>query len=802
MRKRRRIRAKRMHCLPIAGLICQTALSLSARDFHVAPEGADANPGTQAKPFATLTAARDAVRALVRDGLTANVTVHVGGGVYFLDEPLTFGPEDSGTARFSVTYRGAADRPTVISGGRRITGWRKGAGDTWTASAPLRNGQPILFRQLYVNGRRAVRARTPYFRLENVTGGSSSAPLVYQVPRGILKDWKHVGDVEAVSLGRWAILRRPLAASDPAAGTATIAGPYHGPHPALVAKRGVACFFENALEELDEPGEWYLDRQSGTVTYYPRPEEDMTTAEVMIPLLEQIVLIAGADDAPVRALRFENLHFSHAHWPLPEHGYLGLQAAHYTPMPIWNKPPWKPVEAAVILQAAEDCVFHACVFSALGGSGVRFSDLCRGSAVEHSRFFDIAANAVMIGRSGHPNALVKTGRAAKDTRVADNRIYRCGADFFGAVGIWAGITEGTRIEHNEIYDMPYTGISMGWLWNPNATDARNNVIAFNHVRDVMRELADGGGIYTLGAQPGTIVRGNRIHNLQRGPWAEHGGPIFGLYLDQGSKGFLIESNTVHNVPRPLMMHQSEESWHTWKDNQFVATLPLASRRPVYREGLKGKAYACAEAGNGVDVPHAPALDPLELTVEAWIKLDRVPAGHGVDHRRWVVCKNGNEWTDGHYGLVVMGDRVGAYLNIGGGKDHVFEARSPSGLLEAGVWRHLAMTYDGQTLAVYHEGRQVAEKTVDRPRRPGRGHLRLGDRADDRAGYLLPGLLDEVRLYNRALTAEAIATRHRAPLDSPPDGCAGYWGFNEFGDDGPPKAPNGQNRAGPRDRPVR
>jgi hypothetical protein len=138
------------------------------------------------------------------------------------------------------------------------------------------------------------------------------------------------------------------------------------------------------------------------------------------------------------------------------------------------------------------------------------------------------------------------------------------------VGIWAGVTEATRIEHNEVHDLPYSGISVGWSWNPDPTACRDNTIAHNHVHHVMKTLVDGGGIYTLGAQPGTVVRGNRIHDLKRGPWAERGGPIYGLYLDQGSKGFRIEDNVIRNVPRPLRLNRCKKAWHTWQNNAWLA----------------------------------------------------------------------------------------------------------------------------------------------------------------------------------------------------------------------------------------
>ncbi len=750
-------------------MVCSASLSFGA-DFFVSPSGSDTNAGTKEKPFASLERARNEVRALIKKGLAENVTVHVSAGTYFLKKTLTFGPEDSGTDAFSVTYTGPAGEKAVISGGRRITGWKKGDGKLWTAQAPNAGKESWIFRRIYVNGKRTWRARSSYFRLGNVTGGSEGKPLVYNLNPVFLKNWKNVTDVEAVSLGRWAILRRPLKSVEPAKGRLTIAGPYSGPHPALVAKKGVSCFIENALELLDQPGEWYLDRNTRTVTYYPRPGEDMSTAKVIAPVLESLVDVSGTPENPVKNLHFRNLRFSHSNWKLPENGYIGTQACNYVGGEVWNKRPRLSIDGAFTLNRVEKCRVDLCTFSALTNCGIHLAERCIDNAVENCRFVDIGGNGIMVGLPGW--AFLKKGspRVPKNNRVFNNLVKECGTECFGAVGIWAGITERTRIEHNEVHDLPYTGISVGWKWNPDPTAAKNNVIAFNHVHDVMKMLADGGGIYTLGYQPGTIVRGNHIHDLKRGQWAEHGGPIYGLYLDQGSKGFLIEKNVVHNVPKPLRLNRCSKNWHTWKENTITQVLPIS------RKGIKGNAASILETGKGMEVLHEPRIDPQILTVTAWIKLSRLPGGK--DTRRWAVSKNGNEWTAGHFGLLVHGSRAGAYLNPGGGKENCVGIWSKNGAVGTNKWHHLAMTYDGKTLRVFCDAKMCAEKAVGKPRVSVKGILMLGERADKRRGFLLPGLLDEVRIYNRALSAEEIAGQAKNPEAEPPGGCVGYWGFNQ------------------------
>ena len=130
-------------------------------DFHVAVSGKDTNPGTAAAPFATLARARDAVRGKIKEGLTKEIVVEIRGGTYPVTETLTFGPEDSGTEKFSITYAASPGEKVVLSGGRKIGGWKKGTNEIWTAEIPEVKAGRWYPRQLFVNGQRAIRARTP-----------------------------------------------------------------------------------------------------------------------------------------------------------------------------------------------------------------------------------------------------------------------------------------------------------------------------------------------------------------------------------------------------------------------------------------------------------------------------------------------------------------------------------------------------------------------------------------------------------------------------------------------------------------
>lgn len=545
--------------------------------FYVASDGGDQNPGTTDQPFATLARAWDAVRELTKGGQKEDITVLIRGGTYWLKEPLVFGPEDSGTEQFAITYAAAPGERPVISGGRAITGWKKGEGDLWTVEIPEVKAGTSYFRQLFVNGKRAMRGRTPnsdanppYWKLAGVDANKLS------LPAGSVGDWRNVSDMEIVVIGAWGITRKRVLSVDEKAGTVSWAGSY--------ARVGYNCpeagrwgFLENAPEMLDRPGEWCLDRQTGVLAYRPLPNQDMATAEVVAPVLTRLVEVVGQAQHRVRNVHFKGLRFAHAEWPLPADGYFGRQTGFlYTP----KKDTEHALEcfspdAAVTFEFASACSLSDGEVAHVGGVGVRLGKGCRDNLIQGNELFDIGSSGLMVGNQQYvmapggcpPDAPME--EIARTNRIANNRIHTCGAEDFGAVGIFVGPTDGTVIAHNRVYDLPYDGISVGFHFGSRPSDCRNNRIEFNHIHDVMQRLADGGGIYTLGFQPGTVLKGNLIHDVHRSPYVCVDSPNNGIFLDDGSQGFLLEDNIIYDVGGgPVRHNANSPEGHTWKNNSF------------------------------------------------------------------------------------------------------------------------------------------------------------------------------------------------------------------------------------------
>jgi len=387
----------------------------------------------------------------------------------------------------------------------------------------------------------------------------------------------------------------------------------------------------------------------------------------------------------------------------------------------------------------------------------------------------IGGNGLMVGeyltRFPWGKEKLPEGELPVRNRISNNLIRRCGLDDFGAVGIWVSFTDGTEISHNLVYDLPYSGISVGWLWNDKPTDNRNNLIADNEVHTVLQKLCDGGCLYTLGRQPGTVIRGNLFHDAQRSETAQ-GAPNNGIFFDQGSRDFHVENNLIFATSgTPIRFNQCKKDWHTWKDNRFGITRAVP--------GLVGPGLCGDGASSHVEVPHAPKLDPPEISAEAWVYMDDWP--RGGDPRRWVVNKNDDEWINGHWALMIRHSKAGAYLNIGGGQQDCFEAWSPEGALSLKTWHHLAFTYDGKDLRVYTDGKEVATTHINRPRQPGNKPLAIG-RRQDAYNYFL-GTIDEVYLFSRALTADKVAARCLAKGTAPPEEfpLVAHWGFDDMGE---------------------
>jgi hypothetical protein len=575
-------------------LLTIAAAPVSAVTVYVAPDGDDGNPGTQAKPFATVERARDALRAAPADG---ERIAQLAAGTYRLGRTLTFGPADSGTPEHPVVYRAAPGAAVVLSGGRVVRGWTVDAAGRWRATVDLSN-----FRQLWVDGQRAPRTRgpapaglKPWGRTSDtvefsdqprpagtgVTAGYRAGTLKLSGDSGYtssdagLATWRNPGDMEFGYFNSWTHMIVKIDRLEAADGGSRIVmaqpGFFLNQHKGGT-QIGAPAYLENAFELLNTPGQWYFDRPAKTLWYLPRPGQDPAKTEVVAPALETLLAVRGSLETPVHDLRFEGLTLSHATWlrPSSAEGHADVQANFTATVDngFWRPEggrSWSPVNgellkspANVQIDAGHGITFEACAFRALGGAGLDFDHGAQDNAVEGCRFEDISGSGVQIGavtrEDHHPG---DPRRIVKGNRLSNCLITHIGVEYTDACGVLCGYTEGSVISHNEIAEIPYTGVSVGWGWGEpdggggayvspviwtTPTASRANQIEFNHIHDLMRVRNDGGAVYTLGRQPGTVVRGNYIHDS--GP-----GQPGGIYLDEGSAEIEVDDNVIAQ-PRP------------------------------------------------------------------------------------------------------------------------------------------------------------------------------------------------------------------------------------------------------------
>jgi GH141 insertion domain len=556
------------------------AATMAQAEFYVAPDGDDAAPGTVEQPFATLSRARDAVRE-AKASVDGPVKVLIRGGEYQLEEPVVFAPQDSGTEAAPVAYEAYPGERPLFTGGRGISGWQKGEGELWTADIAEVKAGDWYFRQLYVNGERRARARLPREGFYQTAGRAEPRKRGFKFnPGEIDPNWHNLDDVEIVMLQFWTEARQRIATIDEEQCIVKFTGDVFRP-----VDWNKGWYVENVLEGLLRPGDWYLDRKTGVLHYWPMPGEDMETVAAIAPVARHWLRLEGdyEQGALVEHLTFRGLTFRYSSWSLEEGlGYSYPQAAvSITPGELlWAGHPAEglsipqsqiEVPAGIFAQGAHHVTFEDLEIAHTGAWGIDLSLGCQDNTVARSHIHDLGAGGVRVGST---DVTFNDAEEAVRNVITDNHIHDGCNVYLGAPAVWIGQSSGNRVAHNEIHGAFEWAVSSGWTWGympPNR--ARDNIIEYNHIHDLGDSpMGTHGAIYFVGVQPGSVARYNLVHDI-RG----HGS---GLVLDNACMGITLEYNVVYRCQYASFMSNHNVIGNVIQNNVFA----LSEQTQMHRIG--------------------------------------------------------------------------------------------------------------------------------------------------------------------------------------------------------------------------
>jgi len=597
-------RFKPFFCFVI--LLSLLNVNTSAVEIYVAKNGADTNIGNKEQPLATLHAAIRKARELRRlkdPSMKDGIRILVGAGIYQLHEPLVLRPEDAGT-KDSPTEIFATEK-VVLSGGVKIADWKKVNGTVaglpkkalekiWVADLPNDGISDFLFRQLWVNGVKAIRAK-------NYNGEAMGRILSWdkknqtcRIPLPPNTDISKIAGMEMLIHQWWAIANLRVKSVKVIGKAAELSfmqpesriqSEHPWPAPWISEKTGNSAFYlSNAIQFLDEPGEWFEDLKNHKIYYWPKASENMQKAEVIAPALENLLKIEGTIDHPVSFVSFKGISFEHATWLRPSReGHVPHQAGMYmldayklaTPgtldKPSLENQAWvgRPA-AAVKVNFANQISFENCRFQHLASTGLDFNKGTSDNLIKGNLFKDIGGSAILVGTFSDEATEVHLPYNPKDKReistndrIENNLITDVTNEDWGAVGIGAGYVKGIKIIHNEISDVSYSGISMGWGWTKTQNAMKNNTINANKIHHYGKHMYDVAGIYTLSAQPESFITENVVDSIYKAPYAHLPDHWFYLYTDEGSSEFTIKNNWT---PTEKYLQNANGPGNVWESN--------------------------------------------------------------------------------------------------------------------------------------------------------------------------------------------------------------------------------------------
>jgi L-rhamnose mutarotase/Right handed beta helix region len=595
-----------LRLLPV--LFCFFAITANAAGIYISPTGNDNNPGTKEQPLATLQAAIRKARNLRRlndESIKGGIHIILRGGVYNILEAVVLRPEDSGTDDSPTWIEAASNEQPVLSGGVMISRWKKITDPVaglqkkyqskiWVADVPQVNGNDFNFRQLWVNDIKAVRAKSSNgdAMLRILNWNKTEAACV--VPTLAFPNLDKTKGLE-LFIHQWWEIANLRVKKVQVMGDSTklffhqpesnIQNEHPWPAPWLSNETDNSAFYlTNAIQFLDEPGEWFLDNEQHKIYYWPRSNENLTTANVVAPFTETLISVEGTIDNRVRNLVIDGISFQHTGWLRPSlQGHVPHQAGLYMAEAYKLKPTgtatkpgldnqaWVGRQAAAIeLNYAVRTRIKNCSFLHLAATGVDLKKGVQDNMTKNNLFSDIGGTAILAGNYGDEGREIHLPFNPKDERekcdvifIENNFITNAANEDWGAVGIGCGFICNTTIQHNEIENVSYSGISLGWGWTAEPNMMKYNRIVANRIHHYGKWNYDCSGIYTLSAQPNSIIEDNYIDSIYKSPIAHLPSHWFYIYTDEGSSHFTIKNNWT---PSQKYLQNANGPGNVWSNN--------------------------------------------------------------------------------------------------------------------------------------------------------------------------------------------------------------------------------------------
>lgn len=597
------------------------SLRLNAIDIWISPNGSDANPGTSQLPKATLTAALLQARQLRQandPSVTGGIHIILKGGTYRLSESVVLTQKDAGTAASPTFIEAAPGETPIISGGVPVTDWQDAGvvsglpniaqNRIWVANTPQIGGANLNFRQLYVNNAKVNRASSKESINRLLAADKTNQNIQIPTPRMSVKNAKNM---ELTIIQDWELANLRIKSIDSLGSKTkfTFQQPESGiefkrPWPNLVASDGSSnnqfFFLSNAIELLNRPLEWYNDSTAGKLYYWPRAGQDKSTIQVIAPALETLIKIEGTLDSTVSYIRFKGINFEHSTWMRPSHaGQIPLQSGNYildaysdASAPGGNVAWVGRQPAGVTVKGASHINFDGCIFQHMAANGLDFVSGTHNDSVQGCVFTDIGGSGIQIGYFGDKDFEAHRAYNPTDNRevcqfevIKNNYITNVTTEDWGCIGVSVGYASDITISHNEIGNVNYSAISVGWGWTGTANCMKNNKITANYIHNFANNMQDVGAIYTLSTQPNSEMTGNRIEKM--------GDPIYNanrwafcIYLDEGTDYYNVSNNWTEKSSTNTNKIGSHVVWGTNGPTVSETYKLAAGLEPAYQDLLQ------------------------------------------------------------------------------------------------------------------------------------------------------------------------------------------------------------------------